>query len=165
MNEVFLLGHTAIDWSVFSQACTAELGFDPLPIMAKSIYKKSMPTFVGLMGLDGTMDNWSRDTSWKHVNVTFITIVDDALLKEIVNCGRFNYTIKQGVSGSVVIVTGNLLDWHDFVIEGCAEKVTFSHRQFTNKLYSIFIRNKYEQIFNKYKQTIMTDSTFTLELR
>lgn len=165
MNEVFLLSHTATNWTVFSDACKSELGYDPLTVMANSVYKKSMPSFVGLLGLNGKMDNWLRDSSWKHIYLSFMTIIDDDLLRELISDAEFDYTIRKGENGNLTIISGNLLQWHDFIIEGCRKKVSIEHRQFANKLYIILIKNKYEEIFNKYKQQRLDDETFILEIR
>jgi hypothetical protein len=162
--EVFLLAHTMPNWEVLTKACESEFGFDPAKKLAGTIYNNSLPAYMSVLRLDGTVGHWTPHPSWAHVSLSFITIMPIDLFTHFSsNTSFIQHMLKQGKNGTVVISSGSVLQWIEMVVHACSEEMDKEYRQLGNKVYSTFVRHRYENLFNDYTMKALRDGTFILE--
>ena len=162
--EVYLLAHTIPNWDVLNKACKSEFGFDPAQILAGTTYNNSLPAYMSVLKLDGSVGHWTPHPSWSHVSLTFITIMPiDLFMHLSSNTSNITHMIKQGKNGTVVLSSGSVLQWVEMVVHACREECPKEYRQLGNKVYSTFVRHRYENLFNDYTMKRLRDDTFILE--
>ena len=90
----------------------------------------------------------TSNSTHRHVFVQFLADIDlEGITELITNIGLSYYSI-QGKKRWLVIMTGNITDWHLAVIEGTSDKRTLELRLMFNAIYEYFRTCGFKDLWN-----------------
>lgn len=116
-------------------------------------------------GRSSVWDAVKRATdSLLHLTIGFLIICDDTIAVEILE-SQLNVSRSLHGDKTILIVSGNLNLWRDFVVKWAKAEVDFNVRFIADCVYLIFQQLKLDDLFGRYKRRPLADETFYLEER
>lgn len=166
-----LLATPVIDWETFLIDTNKILGYSPTKTLDERIDKiQTLPAFV--TAIENLNDKGSKSEkaltkqTCEHITITLLIHCDIITLLGFIKPGFLVVTPKLLPDNTVlVIATGSILKWKLLVLESAKELEIFNFRLLANSIYVILQRLGFEDIFEGMTRRLLSDSTFTIEIR
>lgn len=169
MNKVTPVACTQVDWAAYADLSVEALGISPISILnGAAVSTESSSAFLSSLRLKNpksTLFNGRFDGSlYNHAMYSFGVILDEYdTLIELQNRTNLDWIIHQTRKAYFCIVSGNVGQWHDAIINCCKECVLFETRLTANKFFLFFERAGYREIWINFRKKGLQDKTFTLD--
>jgi hypothetical protein len=169
--EIYPIAITVPNWPTFTKACEKAMGYNPTRKLDSEKLIVGTPESF-LMSLDSFKNNESnireiKNFSCKHINVSFLMILENNLYYEILENLNQNLAIIRSDNFNdknqvAIILTGSLLEWKNICIEA---NHSFTLREFSYKIYELLRNGGYSNIFNDYRIIEKSDGSKLFERR
>jgi len=166
---LILVSKTQIDWPKFLKASNAALGRSVTgTIDSKGVIPDSPYAFLLTMGdlKDFEINEFLNNPggALKHLHFTFLTLIDNQLLIELVDESDLHLYNVQTFNGAYLsLLSGTLEEWRTTIINCCSDKVSYKLRQLMDECFLLFEKEKLSKVWSGYSKTQMKDNTFRLE--
>jgi hypothetical protein len=174
MIEIFLATETKVDWQTVLKVSTQGLGRNiTASVDARRIPCNSLKAFLMCLGeFYGPNSDPIR-----HAREAGMALRQISIGIMVATSTEFLYEIAVGGSGlaileadhdrpyTVALISGNLENWRNTIINGCAIGASYALRLFCNKVVAQFDKMDLGIIFDNYARRTQQDQTFALALK
>lgn len=166
MIEIVPISSTIIDWKIFLQVAKQSIGrsvtagLDSIgqPIGDVSSYIVALGEF-DCEDSNPTTTLKEAGALLRHVSLGFLVLnTYDSFLLEIATTSDIKILKQERCA----VITGNLEEWRNAIINGCDERVSYDTRLFYDKCLLYFDRVGLGHIWSKFQKEKIPDGTFRL---
>lgn len=169
--QAFPIAQSVINWGHYLTMMQKATGIS----LTRSLDRANMPAdnlaafIVTLNELKGDVDSAldalrNSGPFLHHLSVSFVVIAESQTMRDLLEGVDLHVTIGETLKSGVeiAVVSGNLSQWRNAVIDGCSEGTSYGLRALMGKCMLYFEQAGLHHLWAFFKKTTMHDSTFKL---
>lgn len=163
--EVYPLAIPKVDFKTLVEVCQKTLGYSPTRGLDNNkIDIESPSAYAATLSLENNpVDSLSGHVALHHYFFAFLVVVDGEVLNDLSIYSMLRVYAKPARKNYLVILTGDLLEWREAIVQGCQEERTYDFRSLMSIILGMLEQAGFAGLWKGYSQVLLEDKTTVLK--